>query len=324
MKRQHLAIGAAVAALVALGWWGVSTAMRDVRVTKKEVRYALSELDGLNVDRLNRWKRYRQEALINDRPEPIMTVPLGAVDPRIYRQPVDCPQPGPRTAIIMALGQSNAANYAGGVNRSRYGGRVAAFFDGACYLAQDPLPGGDGEGGSIWTGLANELIGSGRYDAVLVVMHALGGSSISRWLPSGDLGGRMVSILDGLKVVGLEPTHATWTQGEADRSPSSAFNGEAAYSAALAKVIAAIRSKSSAPILVSLVSSCPSLAEAGGPSLGIRRAQIAAQSSEAGVYPGIDLDRIEGFEERFGCHLTETGLRRAVAEMVGAFGAVRP
>jgi len=84
------------------------------------------------------------------------------------RAPVMCPAPGPRTAVLVTFGQSNAANPSERPQAGLPGVFNLNAGNGNCYFAEDPLLGADGSGGSIWTALGNQLVREGRFDAVVL------------------------------------------------------------------------------------------------------------------------------------------------------------
>src|SRR6202021_3376879 len=90
-----------------------------------------------------------------------------------------CAPVGDSVAMIVALGQSNAANYGTG----RYAATEAVDnFDpesGRCFAAIDPLLGADGSGSSFVTRLGDILIQSGEFKRAIVVSIAVGGASVS-------------------------------------------------------------------------------------------------------------------------------------------------
>src|SRR4051794_32359514 len=55
-------------------------------------------------------------------PAPRAPMPYGGSDPA-YKTSVPCPKAGPRTMVMVPAGQSNAANYGGGLTRSAFGAR---------------------------------------------------------------------------------------------------------------------------------------------------------------------------------------------------------
>jgi hypothetical protein len=60
------------------------------------------------------------------------------------RASVSCPPQTNRSVVLLVLGQSNAANYAGQRYRSKFGPRIVNFLDGQCFVARSPLLGSTG------------------------------------------------------------------------------------------------------------------------------------------------------------------------------------
>jgi len=83
---------------------------------------------------------------------------------------VPCPKRTERTAVLLVLGQSSAANYGGQRFQSRHGGQVVNFFEGRCFIAVSPLLGSTGSKGEYWTRLGNLPIDSGRFDEVVIAI----------------------------------------------------------------------------------------------------------------------------------------------------------
>ena len=57
--------------------------------------------------------------------------------------------------IIIGFGQSNSANYAG--HRFEINKDIVNFYNGKCYVANDPLLGATGRSGSVWIPLSEQL-----------------------------------------------------------------------------------------------------------------------------------------------------------------------
>src|SRR5271156_4421407 len=70
---------------------------------------------------------------------------------------IACPSQDQMTAVLLVIGQSNAANYQGQRHQSG-DDRVINFSAGHCYRAASPLLGADGELGETWTLLGTKLI----------------------------------------------------------------------------------------------------------------------------------------------------------------------
>ncbi|MEI7876067.1 MAG: sialate O-acetylesterase [Alphaproteobacteria bacterium] len=127
---------------------------------------------------------------------------------------VACPALAETTAVILAIGQSNAANAAARKVATRYPDRVFNYFDGKCYVTASPLLGATSEGGEFLTLLADELIAAGTYRGVIIVAAAHDGSPVSRWRRNGDLNERLLSTLKALPP-GYKVTEVVWHQGRA-------------------------------------------------------------------------------------------------------------
>jgi Carbohydrate esterase, sialic acid-specific acetylesterase len=106
---------------------------------------------------------------------------------------ITCPIQDEKTAVLLLVGQSNAANYQGQRHQS-VDDRVVNFLDGRCYRAASPLLGADGQKGETGTLLGNKLVQSRLYRTVILIPAAVGGSSVRRWAEGGgpqrDAGGR--------------------------------------------------------------------------------------------------------------------------------------
>lgn len=214
---------------------------------------------------------------------------------------VACPSlRGDGTAVWLTLGQSNAANE--GELAYETGPEVfnLNFLDGRCYVARDPLLGATGTGGSVWTRLADRLIAGGRFERVVIVPIAVGGSSIRRWTTGGDLHGRIGRAAEAMRAAGLSPTHILWHQGESDVGTDPQ-----AYRRSFAGVLAEIRAQGlEAPVYVAQASICKNHGRAG-----LRAAQRDLAVEFAGVRPGPDTDTLDRFRWRRDlCHFSTEGL----------------
>jgi hypothetical protein len=111
---------------------------------------------------------------------------------------IACPIQDEKTAVLLLVGQSNAANYQGQRYQSA-DDRVVNFLDGRCYRAASPLLGADGQRGEPWTLLGNKLVQSGLYHTVILVPAAVGGSSVRRWAAGGDLNAMLMAVITAVK-----------------------------------------------------------------------------------------------------------------------------
>jgi hypothetical protein len=102
------------------------------------------------------------------------------------------------TAVLLLIGQSNAANYQGQRHQSG-DDRVINFSAGRCYRAASPLLGADGDMGETWTLLGTKLIQSGLYRTVILIPAAVGGTAIRRWAYGGDMNKMIVEVIQAVK-----------------------------------------------------------------------------------------------------------------------------
>jgi hypothetical protein len=236
-----------------------------------------------------------------------------------FRTSVPCPTAGPRTMTNLAIGQSNAGAYGGLLTRSEHSAHVVEFFQGRCYIAEDPLIGADASGGSPWVMLANRLIATGMYDNVVIATMARGGTSIGEWRNGGRLNAQLQDLGFALATAGLPATDVMWVQGEAERSPAAQYHHAGRYAEALQEVITTTRHDAPhSAFYVALTSWCPLDAPATGPQQSIRDGQSALVSSSSNIRLGADLDTISKWGDRYDqCHLTADGLRKFVDGWMG-------
>lgn len=204
--------------------------------------------------------------------------------------------------VALAFGQSNAANF--GKQRSRAARDVYSFHSGRCYLAQDPMPGADGGGGSVWPRLGDELVRRGVYRSVVFITVGFGGTSVAEWAPGGAHHARLLDAARDARLAGLEITHLLWHQGESD---SRLGTGRTTYISQFHALITSIRAEGIlAPAYVSLATYCRS-----NQSFAIRAAQTALLSAELNIRQGPDTDRFLSDVDRYdGCHFSPSGMEK--------------
>jgi Carbohydrate esterase, sialic acid-specific acetylesterase len=215
--------------------------------------------------------------------------------------------------VILALGQSNAANFGPRASSIRSRPAVVNFFDGSCYAAEDPLLGADGEGASVWTLVGDRLIAVGDFDHVVLATFALASTSIEAWTQQQYFSRRLARIVGDLKASRLEPTMIFWFQGEADNQARTTANDYARRFETLSR---AIRARGLvAPIYVSRTSICQIPASA---ELRVAHEKVLRID---GVKAGPDTDAL-GYESRWdGCHFSDEGLERLARLWVDAVRA---
>jgi hypothetical protein len=230
----------------------------------------------------------------------------------LQRQEINCQEipNNDKTMVVLIFGQSQSSNH--GNVKGIASKNVYTFYQGKCYPAEDPLPGADGLGGSIWTRLGNKIINKDLYETVIFAPIALGGTKIEQWSPSGELHNRILNTIDDLNSQNLKITHLFWHQGESD---SLVIDSEPTpvnvYKQHFYAMLDSIRKKGiNAPIYVDVATRCyqsPGYAE-------IQNAQREFVNPDLGILAGINTD-ILGLEYRYDtCHFNEKGLKKA-AEM---------
>ncbi|EJZ22184.1 sialate O-acetylesterase, partial [Rhizobium sp. Pop5] len=167
---------------------------------------------------------------------------------------VTCPTQTDRTAVLLILGQSNAANEGGQRYRSNYGARVVNAFDKQCFIAASPLLGSTDTKGEYWTLLGNKLIASGQNDSVILAPLAYSGSEVARWATGGDLNPVLVDTTKQLQDSGYRITSVLWVQGEKDLVMSTTAD---AYQKRFMSMVDTLRQHGvAAPVYISIASKC--------------------------------------------------------------------
>jgi lysophospholipase L1-like esterase len=233
--------------------------------------------------------------------------PAGLQDEPFGRRPVPCPATGERTMVALVFGQSQAANQ---VQERFVGGKgVFNYLRGHCYQAVDPLLGTGGDKGNVWTLVGTDLVAERRFDAVILVTIAIGGTSIAQWAPGGRLNEHLMDAVTAIAPV-FPFTHVFIAQGETDflsqTPPDDYFRNFAA-------LIASLRhSGVAAPIFVAIESGfCDAAATPAKPGNPIAEAQKRIIAAQEGVYFGADTDAVNAPSDRYdGCHMSGSGARK--------------
>lgn len=231
---------------------------------------------------------------------------------------VACPAAAGTTAVILAIGQSNAANDAARKVTTRYPDRAVNYFDGKCYVAASPVPGATGEGGEFLTLLADDLIAAGTYRDVIIVAGAIGGSSVLCWRRNGDLNEHLVSTLKTLPP-GYKVTEVVWHQGERDFELMTPAD---LYVTAFNSLVESLRENGvDAPVFTAIASECRPGWTAENPTVAGQRAVIDNRR----VFLGANTDTLLGEADRREdkCHLGESGQVKTAAAYAKAIQAYR-
>lgn len=214
-----------------------------------------------------------------------------------------------RTAVVIVLGQSNAANHGAGKYVAKHWVDNFNIYDGKCYHAEDPLLGASGDGGNFATRLGDKLIQDGLFDRVILAPIAMGGTTVEQWADQGMFNRRIPVLIRRLHDAGLSADYILWHQGEGN--PGMGDRGGRQYRKNLLEVVQTFRRYGlQVPFFVALATLC------GGPHANaenIRSGQKSVVDPSAGIYQGPDTDVI-GVEHRWDkCHFDELGLSLAAA-----------
>lgn len=206
--------------------------------------------------------------------------------------------------VLLALGQSNAANHGAGVKPGAHA--ITLVVEGKCVTATDPLPGATGRGGSIWQRLPDALRERVHGKPIVLSVLAVDASSIAEWTSQDSaLRQRLLEQLATLRQLGLPPNFVLWQQGESDARLATSGRDYSRQLDALAATIS--EAGIAAPIILARSTICRS-----APAEEIRRAieSKAANDQRFRLGPDTDLLSGEGFRHD-GCHLSIDGLTSA-------------
>lgn len=220
---------------------------------------------------------------------------------------------GPGLAVVLTMGQSNAANH--GENRYAARGPVYGWYRGRCFRASDPLPGATGDGGSAWGRFGDRAVAAGLATRVLVVPIGVGTTTMADWAPGGYLHRRVAATLRELAGAGVTVTHVFWHQGGSERRSRGDAANRAQYRAGLLALVASLRAAGvAAPVFVAR----SSIDAAATLSDDIRAAQADVVDPARGIHAGPDDDALTGANRFEVVHLSGAGLDRIADEWVAA------
>ncbi|MBY3092937.1 hypothetical protein E0I74_20125 [Rhizobium laguerreae] len=293
--RKTLAVG--LAALIAIYLLGGMSARHEI-FPWPQLSALKKMVGGEKVAAPSRYTFDDKERLIGDESKTLVT----------------CPAQTDRTAVLLILGQSNAANYGGQRHRSNYGARVVNAFDKRCFIAASPLLGSTNTRGEFWTLLANNLIASGQNDNVILAPLAYSGSEVARWAAGGDFNPVLVDTVKKLQDSGYRITNVLWVQGEADLVIGTPAE---AYQERFMSMVDTLRQHGvEAPVYISIASKCLEPSNGGFkehiPDNAVVRAQLALSKSGHGIREGVNSDALLDGDDRYDdCHFGSTGGEKA-------------
>lgn len=243
------------------------------------------------------WLLHRQEAGLSARLS-------GVVDTKSARRLSCAELAPPGSRVVLVLGQSMAGNHGPLVTPSLPPIRLLVNSD--CFLANDPISGSTGHGGSIWSRLPNALAQLGVREPIVISAMGIDATTIDDWTRSRSaLRSRLLLQLREMVVAGLKPDLVLWQQGEADAQRRTSASE---YSSALSRLAGVLREAGvDSPILLAKSTRCRS-----EPNIEIRLAIDQVTKANSQFRLGPDTDALEGEVNRLhGCHLTVAGMEAA-------------
>jgi hypothetical protein len=241
-------------------------------------------------------------------------------DPKINTTDYTCNAGTPihDTVVLLVLGQSNAAN-AGSEKYTSPCAQTQSFYNGNVYPLADPLQGSNGDGGSVWSRLGQQLVENNFAAHVIVAPAAVGGTRIEQWIPGGDLNHLITETISSLQSKHLKITHVLWHQGESNHaalntSLSPTQNAQL-YQQNFHLLVQQLRALGvDAPVFPAMTSRC-------GPTPS-DTALIAAQRKLAndslGIYNGPNTDILGNEYRSDNCHFNALGLKTHAVLWVAA------
>jgi hypothetical protein len=251
--------------------------------------------------------------------------PFGGAAPNLVA--ATCPLAGVGVDVWFVFGQSIAGNF----NEGRYTAGPATYAyagHGQCYQLSDPVAGGEGKDAGPWTRLADLMLNQSALDGsrinrIMVIERAIGGSSITDWMPGGSQHEYLIAQIKDAIANGFTPTRFIFSQGEADAGGDMTAQRWATDFNAM---VTSIRSTGAqAPIYVSQETIC-NYRTSDNPSppdivsrtpdyyitrelgrIAIRAGQKAVVNGTS-VRAGPNLDQITPQMRADGCHMGYAGL----------------
>lgn len=239
---------------------------------------------------------------------PAYTIPYNDLSGHIA---VDCPSPK-NTLVIVSGGQSNAGNHLTLRTRTETTDRVYAFYNGQCYLAQDPMLGASGTSGSLWPLLGKQLAQS-TGKSIMMISAARGGASYEDWLnPQTGYMSDLQVQLNAATRLGFTANWIIWHQGETNaRTPEHARHNKDE----LSRLTAILLNKMPhARMYLFRVSRCSDKMNANGvPLMRDIQTQVAEQNPR--IFAGMNTDEFDDDYRIDRCHFNRFA-REMIVERV--------
>lgn len=242
------------------------------------------------------WQQHRVDRSLMHRIDALASAPDAVVP---------CRPDAEKPLVLLALGQSNAANLGAARGATP---AMAVFAEGRCHPAADPLPNASGQGGSLWTRLPEALRRSGASQRVLLVPLAVDASAIDDWTRGNSpLRHRLRVLMHSMREAQIQPDFVLWQQGEADAQRGTS---SAAYFSNVGRLRALLDEEGvRAPLVMALSTHCR-----GTDGRAVRDAMVRVAHGRADILIGPDTDTLQGDRYRAdGCHFSAPGLEAAAA-----------
>ncbi len=206
--------------------------------------------------------------------------------------------------VVFAIGQSIASNF--GSTPYTPGPHVFSFYNGRCFPGQDPLPGADGRGGSIWSRLGDLLIQKGYAKNVLIVAIGAGSSSVAEWVPGAKFYPRLVDATSSMREVGFQPGLVIWHQGSRDHDMDPQQYRNFLREFVLSFAFLGVRLGQPGRLLIATHTRCKN-----EPAPQLQSAQASLVDHAGYIYAGPNMDYLSDDLKYDGCHYNEAGLKIA-------------
>jgi hypothetical protein len=128
------------------------------------------------------------------------------------------PVTGERRGVFLLAGQSLASNAVDTTYTPTNPSKIENlnFWDGGLYVGADPLLGTSDTRGNLFTYVADKLIGAGIFDRVILIPIAMGGTSVSEWVPGQSQYEKLFIAMRRAAASNLDVNAVLWQQGEQD------------------------------------------------------------------------------------------------------------
>lgn len=210
---------------------------------------------------------------------------------------------------ILVLGQSNVANHGTPAGASGFG-RV--FYNERMTALRDPIPGGSGQGGSVWTRFA-PLLRDGKLASDLVItLRAQGGTSVADWSEKGKCYEALVRDIAAIRGCPVPVSHVLYHQGERD---TLLRTDTATYVESFMQLYRTVTD--AFPAAQWIV--CRASYRMGVTSEAVRRAQEEIIERIPGGLRGPDTDRFGAEYRHDNTHFNENGLAAFANDLLACF-----